>query len=144
MKRTAPLRYSLIGLIAMTLLFSCNKDKEDLKKPADRILGVWNILKETEVYYDKNTGAYKDSSAVDIPQGLFSIDFRTDGYAYTRISDNNQIELDTFRYDLQGESLLLIDGDEYIINKFTNNHLITTDYYDDNTSDVKHTLEYRK
>ncbi len=35
------------------------------------------------------------------------------------------------------QSLLLIDGDEYIINKFTNNHLITTDYYDDNTSDVK-------
>lgn len=144
MKRTAPLRYSLIGLTAMTLLFSCTKSKEDLKAPDDRILGVWKIVKETEVYYDKTTGAYEDSSAVDIPEGLFSIDFRTNGYAYTRISDNNQIELDTFRFELEGEHLLLIDGDEYIINKFTNNHLITTDYYDDNTSDVKHTLEYKK
>jgi hypothetical protein len=144
MKRTAPLRYSLIGLTAMTLLFSCTKDKEDLKKPADRILGVWNILKETEVLYDKNTGAFKDSSTVDIPQGLFSIEFRTDGHAYTKVTEDDKIELDTFRYELQDENLLLVDGDEYIINKFTNNHLITTDYYDDNTSDVKHTLEYRK
>jgi|GEM_PF-1159988 len=144
MKRTAPLRYSLIGLIAMTLLYSCTKDKDDLKAPEERILGIWNIVKETEVLYDKNTGAFKDSSGVDIPQGLFSIDFRTDGKAYTKITDNGQIERDTFRYELQGESLLLVDGDEYIINKFTNNHLITTDYYDDNTSDVKHTLEYRK
>ncbi|AXY72630.1 hypothetical protein D3H65_00975 [Paraflavitalea soli] len=144
MKRTASLRYSLIGLTAMTLVFSCTKDKDDLKKPADRILGVWNIVKETEVTYNKTTGAYKDSSSVDIPQGLFTIDFRSNGNVYTRISENGQIALDTFRYELENESLLLIDGDEYIINKFTNDHLITTDYYDDNTSNVKHTLEFKK
>lgn len=144
MKRTATLRYSLIGLTAMTLLFSCTKNKEDLKAPSNRILGIWNIVKETEVYYNKVTGAIKDSSVLNIPQGLFSIDFRANGYAYTKITEDNKTELDTFRFELQGESLLLIDGDEYIINKFTNNQLSTTDYYDDNTSDVKHTMEYRK
>lgn len=146
MNPTTPLRYSLIALTALTLLFSCKKDKDEeaLKPPAERILGVWNIVKESEKTYEYNTGAFKDSTGVVIPTGVFTADFRTDGKMYTMINDNGDIERDTISYTLQSETLLVIDGDQYIIKKFTNKELITTDFYDDGTSDVEHILEFKK
>lgn len=142
--KTTPLRYSLIGLTILTVLYSCSKDKDDLKPPQERILGKWSIIKESEKTYDYNTGALKDSTGVTIPYDTFTIDFRTDGKAYSAITDNGGIDRDTFDYVLQGESLLLVDGEEYYIQHFTNNRLITTDYYDDGTSDVEHILEFTK
>lgn len=144
MKRTATLRYSLIGLTAMTLLFSCSKDNDSPKAPAARILGKWNLVKESEVSYAYNTGAFKDSSGVTIPSGLFTVEFRTDGKMYTMENDNGQIDRDTLSYEVHSETHMTINGDDYNIGTFTNNNLITTDYYDDGTSDVKHVLEFKK
>ena len=146
MKQTTPLRYSLIALTTLTLLFACKKDKDEeaLKPPAERILGKWNIVKEWEKTYEYNTGTFKDSTGVNIPAGIFTAEFRTDGKMYTMLNDNGDIERDTIPYTLQSETLLVIDGDQYIIKKFTNNELITTDFYDDGTSDVEHALEFKK
>lgn len=144
MKATTPLRCSFIALATLTLLFSCKKEDEPLKTPTDRILGTWNMVRESEKTYDYNTGAFKDSSGVEIASGLFTLDFRKDGKIYMMINDDGDIERDTASYALEGDHLLIINGNDYIINKFTNNHLITTDYYDDGTSDVEHILEFKK
>ena len=144
MKISVPLRYSLIGLTAFTLLFACKKDDEPLKAPAERILGTWNIVKESEKTYEYNTGTFKDSSGQVIPAGIFTLEFRTDGKAYEMLNDDGDIQRDTIDYELVSESLLKIDGVEYTIKKFTNNELHTTDYYDDGTSDVEHMLEFKK
>jgi hypothetical protein len=142
--KTTPLRYSLIGLLALTVLYSCKKESDALKTPQERILGKWSIVRESEKTYHYNTGAFKDSTGVTIPYGAFTIEFRSDGKAYSTITENGAVDQETFDYVLQGESLLLIDGEEYYIQQFTNNRLITTDYYDDGTSDVEHILELRK
>jgi hypothetical protein len=146
MKNTTPMRYSLIGLMALTVLFSCKKDKDEdaLKPPAERILGKWNLVKESEKTYEYNTGAFKDSSGRNIPVGIFTLEFRTDGKVYEAVKDDDEIQRDTLPYELVSESLLRIDGLDYHITKFTNTELRTTGYYDDGTSDVEHLLEFKK
>lgn len=144
MKNTPPLRYAFLALATLTLLFSCKKDDEPLKTPTDRILGTWNMTKESEKTFDYNTGAFKDSTGMAIPMGLYTLEFRTDGKVYEKVNDNGNIQRDTFSYQLVNEFLIKIDGEDYIIKKFTNNELHTTYYYDDGTSDVEHLLEFKK
>ncbi|WP_315815242.1 hypothetical protein [Paraflavitalea speifideaquila] len=102
------------------------------------------MVKEYEKTYAYNTGAFKDSTGANIPMGVFTLDFRTDGKIYIKILDGNRTEYDTVGYQVKSESLMVIDGDDYTIQKLTDNELKTLDKYDDGTSNVEHYLEFRK
>ncbi|MDF2191685.1 hypothetical protein [Paraflavitalea sp. CAU 1676] len=145
MKKTT-LYYSLVGLIACTLLFSCKKDKDEdaLKPPADRILGVWNVTTEIEKTYAYETGVFKDSSGLSIPAGAFTIDFRTDGKVYVKIIDEGSPEYDTVTYKVINEQELQLGEDTYTFKKFTNSDLMISTWYDDGSSNVENQLVMKK
>jgi hypothetical protein len=140
-------RYLLLLLCTIPLFFSCKKDKDDepevLKPPAERILGTWSIVKETEKTSAYETGIFIDSSVTSIPTGKFTADFRTDSKIYFIKNDNGAISRDTMEYELI-DNTLLISGSNYSIRQFTNKQLITRDFYDDGTANVEHVLEWKK
>ena len=143
MKSTTLSRPLLLLFCAAPLLFSCKKDKDEAT-PAERVLGTWNIVKETEKRYDYTTGAFLDSSAVNVPSGAFTAEFRTDGKMYLYKNDGGGIDRDTLGYKFQNDSLLIINDNEFDIRQFTSNHLITRDYYDDGSANIEHLLEFKK
>ena len=146
MKKTT-LRYTLIGVTSCSLLFSCKKDKDEpeaVKPPAERILGVWNVIHEIEKSYTYETGAFKDSSGITLAPGNFTLDFRTDGKVYVKIKRESTIDYDTAAYTLVSEQQLQIDEDTYNLKKFTNTELTTSHWYDDGSSDVENQLVMRK
>lgn len=145
MKNTIFPRPYLLLLCAAPFLFACKKDKDDTKAPAERVIGKWNAIKETEIIYEYVTGKFLDSNSVVIKPGQFTLDFRTDNKLYiTADNGGGNFERDTAGYAFKNDSTLLIDGDQYNLLLFTNNHLIMRDYYDDNTADVDHRLELVK
>lgn len=143
-----PFKKAVLALTVVTVLFSCKKDKdEDLEgKPlAEAILGVWNVVKEKEVYFPYNNPTVaSDSSSTDIPAGIFTLDFRKDGFLYTTIKDPDETERDTVAYQVRSGNILFIDGDEYTVQKLSRQQTIITDLYDDGTQWAQHTLEMKK
>jgi hypothetical protein len=147
MKVTTLSRVSLLLLCITPLLFSCKKDKDEeeaLKPPAQRILGTWNIVKETDKLYFYETGVFKDSSVLVITPGDFTADFRTDGKVYFTTKESGGIKRDTVPYELVDETVLLIRHGNFEIVTFTNRQMTTRDYYDDGQSNVEHILEWKK
>lgn len=146
MKNTILTRPYLLLLCAAPFLFSCKKDNDAPKTPAERILGKWNAIKETEIRYDYTTGNFLDSSSIVIQPGQFVLDFRTDNKIYLTADEGggSAIERDTVGYVLKNDSTFIIGGDQYDLLQFTNNHLIMRDYYDDNSANVDHRLELVK
>jgi hypothetical protein len=146
MKKNLSLRYSLLGLTALTLLFSCKKDKADdaPKLASERILGTWNLVKEYEKSYAYNTGAFKDSTGDVLPMGKLTLEFRSDGKIYQKEQGSNRIYYDTLSYQLKSEPLIVIDGDNYTIQQLTDTEMKTLDKYDDGRSNIDHFLEFKK
>ena len=146
MKKPTFSRPYLLLLCAAPFLFSCKKDNDTLKTPAERILGKWNAIRETEIRYDYTTGNFLDSNSIAIKPGLFTLDFRTDNKIYITADNGggSALERDTVGYVLKNDSTFMVSDDQYDLLQFTNNHLIMRDYYDDNSANVDHRLELVK
>jgi hypothetical protein len=135
--------YGICAILAMGILFGCSKDKND-DTPSNRILGLWNIIRETEINKNTTTGKYTDTSFSDpFAAGIWTAEFRGNGKAYISRNDNYPSK-DTVDWHFHNDSTLLIDLAYHHLDVFTNNHIITTDYYWDNTDSVKHILEFAK
>jgi hypothetical protein len=143
MKKVILSSYGICAILAAVLLYGCSKDKDE-DTPAKRILGLWNITRETEITKNKNTGMYSDTSYSDpIPAGIFTAEFKDNSKVYININDNSPSK-DTLDWSFQNDAVLIIDGDYFNVSNFTNNHLITTHYYFDGTDSVKNMLEFNK
>jgi hypothetical protein len=143
MKKVFLSSYGICAILVAALLYSCNKDKDEDTK-SNRILGLWNIIRETEINQNTTTGKYTDTASSDpIAPGLFTAEFKSNGKVYININDNSPSK-DTFDWHFHNDSTLMIDKDYHHLDVFTSNHMIAIDYYWDNTDSVKHILEFTK
>lgn len=148
MKKAIRSSYGICAILIAVLLFSCSKDKEEEPEtelpPAKRILGLWNIVHETEILKNTTSGVYSDTTTnITIAPGVFTGEFRDNGYFYMALNDNHP-EKDTIDYRFHNDSTLILGGDYYHISDFTKDRMTTTDFYWDNTDSVKHILEFKK
>lgn len=151
MKSTITSRPFLVLFCAASLLYACKKDNDEAPTPppkpkpvTERILGTWNIIKESEARYAYTTNAFLDSNSVAIGTGLFTVEFRTDGKMYV-MTNNNGINRDTLPYSFTADTTLVtINGDPYLFKQFTDSNLVTLDIYDDGSANVKHYLQFKK
>jgi hypothetical protein len=143
MKKVILSSYGICAILAAVLLYGCSKDKDE-DKPANRILGIWNLVREAEIAKNKNTGVYSDTLYNDpIAPGLVTGEFRDNGKFYFNINDSSPSK-DTVDWHFHNDTTLLMDGDYYHLTNFTNNHLTTTDYGVWIGDSVKHILEFTK
>src|SRR5688572_10533168 len=129
MKKAILSSYGICAICLGGLLFSCSKDKEEPKEeenpeeevlpPAKRILGLWNIVREIEIFKNTNTGIYNDTNYNQpVAPGIFTGEFRDNGKFYTAINDSHP-EKDTIPYHFINDSTLSLDGDRYELRNFT-------------------------
>lgn len=143
MKKSTFLTCSLLVLFATVLSYGCSKDKDD-DSPSKRILGLWNIIRETEIYKNTSTGKYTDTAYSDaIAPGLFTAEFRGNGKLYISINTSSPSK-DTLDWHFHNNNTLSIDDELANVEVFTNNRIVSVDYYWDNTDSVKHILEFTK
>ena len=143
MKRYLLPKFAVLASLNIALLSSCDKDNDEDQSLAQRILGVWNIVTETESFYDEGTETFTNPNETNIAPGDFTAEFRNDGKLYMML-DQLTVTYDTLNYQVQGDTVILVNGEKFFIESFSNSHMITTDYYHDGTDSVMHVLEYTR
>lgn len=143
MKKVILSSYGICAILAAVLLYGCSKDKDE-DKPAKRILGLWNVIRETEIAKDKNTGTYSDTLYSNpVAPGIGTAEFRDNGKLYFNINGNSPSK-DTIGYQFHNDSTLLMDGEYYYLSNFTNNHLTMASYGGWSGDSTKHILDLTK
>jgi hypothetical protein len=143
MKKGFLLSCGICAMFAVALLYSCSKDKDE-DTNSNRILGLWNIIRETEITQNTTTGKYTDTAFSDpITPGSFTAEFKSNGKVYFNLNTNSP-KKDTLEWHFHNDSTLMTDNEYRHLEVFTNNHMIAIDYYWDNTDSVKHILEFTK
>jgi hypothetical protein len=113
---------SILTLIALFIISSCQKEGSSEQNNTTQVLGKWDISSAVQWWTPTGGTTIKDTFSF-AGEGLYR-DFKDDGKVYSLLIDDVTLFYDTANYQIDGNAIILWNStyrDTGIIHKLTNN-----------------------